>query len=253
MRFSIIVPSFNQHLYIEETILNLISIKENSAKSGNEIQLILIDNNSAEPTSSIIKKYKGSFDKIIIEEDQGQYDAINKGLKFVNGEYWTWLNTDDLIDETGFFKLTNILKQNLLIDYIYGGVNYIDEQSRLIKSFNAYALNLKTLVSKEPAVFQPGSFFKTAFTNKIKELQPYQCCFDYEYVLRCYKNNAVVYYCDFSVSKFRFYKQSKTGSITPVFIKEQLLISKIYGRKWYHFFTWFSYIRLVKHFVFPRK
>ena len=253
MIFSIVIPSFNQHLYIEETILNLIHLKEISAKTGNEIQLILVDNNSVEPTKSIIQKYKNNFDHLIIEADLGQYDAINKGLKLVNGSYWSWLNTDDLIDENGFLKLVGILKANPETDYIYGGVNYIDEQSKHIKTFAAFPLNLKTLVTKSPAVFQPGSFFKTSFTLKIKDMKPYRCCFDYEYVLRCYKNNAVVYHCNFSVSNFRYYKQSKTGSITPVFIKEQLVISKIYGRKWYHFLTWFSYIRLLKHFLFPRK
>jgi glycosyltransferase involved in cell wall biosynthesis len=253
MKFSIIVPSFNQHLYIEETILNLISIKELCAESGTAIELILVDNNSSEPTKSIIQKYQQKFDTVIIESDLGQYDAINKGIKKVTGTYWTWLNTDDLLDETGFLNLIEVIKQNPEIDYIYGGVNYIDEQSQFIKSFDAYTINLDTLVSKDPAVFQPGSFFKTAFTNKIKDLKPYRCCFDYEYVLRCFKNNAVVYHCNFSVSKFRFYNQSKTGSLTPVFIKEQLEISKIYGRKWYDFLTWFSYLRLVKHSLFPRK
>ncbi len=253
MTFSIIVPSFNQHPYIEETILNLISVKRAAEKKGINIQLVVIDNNSEEPTQSIIQKYKSDFNELIIEKDSGQYDAINKGLKKVTGNYWTWLNTDDLLDEQGFLKLAETLISKPEVDYIYGGVNYIDEKSNNIKTVNVFPLNFETLISKEPAIFQPGSFFKTDFTNKIIDIKPYRCCFDYEYVLRCLKNNAMVYACDFPVSKFRFYKESKTGSITTVFIREQLAISKEYGRKWYHFLTAFLYLRLLKHFLFPRK
>ena len=114
-------------------------------------------------------------------------------------------------------------------------------------------LNFDQLVTHEPSIFQPGSFFKKTFTDKIGLLKSYQCCFDYEFILRCIKNNAIVYQCDFSVSQFRYYKTSKTGSITPIFIKEQLLISHDYGRKWHHYLTLFSKLRLLKHLLFPKK
>jgi glycosyltransferase involved in cell wall biosynthesis len=253
MKFSIIVPSYNQHVYIEETILNLLQIKEKAAERKTDVELILVDNLSEEPTKSIIQKYASRFDAVVIEKDEGQYDAINKGLRLVNGDYWTWLNTDDLMEVEGFMALAELLRPKPDIDYIYGGVNYMDEKGKWIKTFPAYALSAEKMVAQDPAVFQPGSFFRTAFTKQIGGLKPYRCCFDYEYVLRCMRHQAKIRYCDFPVSRFRYYRQSKTGSITPVFIREQLQISAEYGRKWFSFLTWFSYVRLFKHFLFPRK
>lgn len=253
MLFSIIIPSFNQHDYIEATFKNLKMLKEQGQKRGISFQYILVDNNSVEPTKTLIQDYHVIFDIIKIEPDKGQYDAINKGLTLVKGDYWTWLNTDDLIDTEGFFRIADILKQNTNIDYIYGAIDYINETGQLIKHFPSYPIKYERLVARDPSVSQPGSFFRTAFTNKIGFLEPLRCCFDYEYILRCLKNGAVFHQCNFVAAHFRYYNLSKTGSITPIFIREQLQISRKYGRKWFHFLTGFSYLRLLKHQLFPRK
>jgi len=253
MKFSIIIPSFNQHAYIEETLKNAIDIKTSAGSKGFAVEILLFDSESGPEVQAIINRYRQALDLVEIKKDKGQYDAINKGIEQCTGDYWCWLNTDDLINAEGFFKLAGILQQNPAIDYIYGGVNYINEKGEVIKHYDSYALDFKTLYSHTPAVFQPGSFFKKAFTDTIGFLKPYQCCFDYEYILRCFKNKANIYCCNFVVSSFRFYNASKTGSIIPVFIKEQLQISKDYGRKPYHFLTAFSNLRLLKHALFPRK
>ncbi|MBL7921768.1 MAG: glycosyltransferase [Bacteroidia bacterium] len=253
MKFSIIVPSFNQEQFIGDTLRNLAEIKQKASAKGLEIEILVFDSESNTAVQEQINKYRQFIDFLEVEKDKGQYDAINKGILKCTGNYWTWLNTDDLLNVEGFFKLVDILKANTNIDYIYGGVNYINEKGEMTKQYHSYPLDFKILYSHTPAIFQPGSFFKKKFTDKIGLLKPYQCCFDYEYILRCFKNKAVIYCCDFIVSDFRFYKTSKSGSITSIFIKEQLQISKDYGRKFFHFLTPFSYLRLTKHFLFPRK
>ena len=250
--FSIIIPSFNQSDFIEYTLLNIVELKNRASSNGIKIEILLFDSCSNSTTQQIIGKYKSIFDILVVEKDKGQYDAINNGILKCSGDYWTWLNTDDLLNIDGFFKVVEILKINSSIDYIYGGVTYINEKGETLKTVDTWKLNLNELVTREPAIFQPGSFFKKSFSNKIGLLKSYQCCFDYEYILRCLKNNANVYQCNFAVSQFRYYTTSKTGSIMPIFIREQLIISKDYGRKWYHYLTSFSKLRLIKHFLFPR-
>lgn len=252
MKFSIIVPSFNQENFIEQTLHNLVELKALSALKNIQIELLLFDSESNAHVQTIIQHYKNNIDYIEIKKDLGQYDAINKGILKCTGDYWTWLNTDDLLDIEGFLKLANTLSKRPDIDYIYGGVTYISEHNQVIKAIATWNLSLKKLTTKDPAIFQPGSWFKKSFTNKVGLLQAYNCCFDYEYILRLLKNKAVFFKCDFPVSKFRYYSSSKTGSNTVQFIKEQLLISELYGRKWYHYLTFFSQLRLVKHFLFPR-
>ncbi|MDP3557266.1 MAG: glycosyltransferase [Bacteroidota bacterium] len=252
MKFSIIVPSYNQPDYIEETLKNIIDIKELAEKHLCTIEVLLFDSESNIQVINIIEKYKPYFDFVEIKKDKGQFDAINKGIQKCTGDYWTWLNTDDTLNIEGFYKMVAILKEKPSTDYIYGSINYINEKSEFIKTCHAFQVDKHIMISKEPSIFQQGSFFKTSFTKKIGLLKEYNCCFDYEYVLRCLFNNAIVYKCDFIVANFRQHAVSKTGSIVPVFIREQLIISKEYGRKFFHFMTWFANLRLIKHKVFPR-
>jgi glycosyltransferase involved in cell wall biosynthesis len=247
MKFSIIIPSFNQDQFIERTFENLKELKERAATDNVIIELLLFDNCSNEKVQNIIKKYNPVFDFIEIKQDKGQYDAINKGIAMATGNYWSWLNTDDLIDIEGFLKLVAILRNDNMIDYIYGGVRYINENEDFVKDIKAYDISLNRLINISPGISQPGSFFKKEFTDKIGILGNYSCCFDYEFILRILKNNGKIKACNFIVSNFRYYKDSKTGSIIPVFVKEQLKISKNYGRNVFSQLTLIAYLRLVKY------
>jgi glycosyltransferase involved in cell wall biosynthesis len=252
MKFSIIVPSFNQEHYIQQTLKNIVELKKQASAKGITIELLVFDSESNAQVQTILDQYRNTLDYLEVKKDQGQYDAINKGIVKCTGDYWTWLNTDDLLDVDGFFKVAAVLQQNPDIDYIYGSVTYIDERENVMKTVNAWNLTTESLVKQEPAIFQPGSWFKKEFTDQVGLLAPYACCFDYEYILRLLKYKAHFYKCDFPVSKFRYHAASKTGSNTVQFIREQRTISSLYGRKWYNYLSFFSKLRLVKHFLFPR-
>ena len=49
------------------------------------IEYIIIDGGSNDGTIDIIKKYQYKIDKVIIENDKGIWDAMNKGLKIAKG------------------------------------------------------------------------------------------------------------------------------------------------------------------------
>ena len=252
MKFSIIIPSYNQAEFIEETIMNTLEVKARARQIGQEVEILLFDSESNESVQQILNKYKDQLDVLEVKKDKGQYDAINKGIERSSGDYWTWLNTDDTLDVEGVLKLMIVLNEESGIDYIYGGIDYTNTAGEITRSFEAVPVDLKTMITAVPGIFQQGSFFRKAFTDGIGLLKPYNCCFDYEYVLRVLKAGGKMKVCRFKVANFRQHNASKTGSITPVFIREQLEISKAYGRKPFHFLTWFSHLRLIKHKLFPR-
>lgn len=248
--FSIIIPSFNQDKFIRETLENVVLLKKQAAQRNIQIQLILVDNCSNQETMNVINDQKEHIDNLIIEKDNGQYDAINKGLKFVRGHYWTWLNTDDLLDIDGFFKIAEITGKHPDIDYIYGTVGYIDENSKFYKSYSSGELNLERLINSDASISQPGSFFRTEFTHKIGELAAYRFAFDYEYILRCLKHHGKVYRSEDVVAYFRYYNTSKSGSKDHRFLQEQKQISKNYGRSFFSFLGFMLSIRIIKRKLF---
>jgi glycosyltransferase involved in cell wall biosynthesis len=228
MRLSVIIPSYNQIKFIEATMKNIVVIKQLCKEQNAELEVIVCDNCSDSEVQLIFEKYKNVIDILKVEADEGQYDAINKGLNYVTGEYWTWLNTDDLIDAKGFLEILNYLKTHTT-DYIYGDIETIDENGKSIATGSSGEFSLESLTHKDASISQPGSFFRTEFTTKIGLLSNYRFAFDYEYILRILKNNGVVIKLDTIVAQFRYYQESKSGSQDARFLMEQLQIAKLYG------------------------
>lgn len=250
MRFSIIIPSYNQYLFIEQTLDNLTDLKQKAKRLHIDIELLVIDNCSNTNVLAIIEKYRDQLDVVEINKDLGQYDAINKGIKLLTGDYWTWLNTDDLIDSDGFLKLAKTVSEHKWIDYIYGDIRLIDENNITISVLRSSELTMQRLTNNSAGIFQPGSFFRKEFTVKTGLLEVYNCCFDYEYVLRILKAGAKFYKCNFIVSSFRIHINAKSSKVVKQFIDEQLIISKIYGRKKISRLTLLLYARKLKRSIF---
>ena len=70
------------------------------------IEYIIIDGGSNDGTIDIIKKYQYKIDKVIIENDNGIWDAMNNGLKIAKGDIVGFLNSDDKYNQdTDNYKL----------------------------------------------------------------------------------------------------------------------------------------------------
>lgn len=248
--YSVIVPSYNQETFVKETLENLAQLKTKAREKGITVQTIVIDNCSEPGTLTIIQSYKSSIDVLVVEKDAGQYDAINKGLKLAKGDYWTWLNTDDLIDPEGFFAIVAHLEKQPDTDYIYGDVTYIDEHSKFERDSSTGALSLHKLLFEDASISQPGSFFRKGFTDRIGELSSFYFAFDYEYILRCLKNGAKVTKIDANVAFFRYYSASKSGRQDFRFIKEQLHINKLYGGRFFSRLSLLLRLRILKRKLF---
>ena len=85
------------------------------------IEYIIIDGGSNDGTIDIIKKYQYKIDKVIIENDKGIWDAMNKGLKIAKGNIVGFLNSDDTYNQNTL-KIVNNYFNNFKIDFLFGSV-----------------------------------------------------------------------------------------------------------------------------------
>src|SRR5688572_23620138 len=98
-RISIVTPSYNQGIFLEETLRSI--LLQNYA----DLELIVIDGGSKDNSVEIIKKYEPWITYWISEKDNGQSDAINKGFKKASGEIVAWINSDDLLTPGSLHKV----------------------------------------------------------------------------------------------------------------------------------------------------
>ncbi len=89
-KLSIITITYQAEKFLERTIQ---SILEQGHRP--EIEYVIVDGASTDGTLALIDTYRKDIDHVISEKDRGIYDAMNKGLQVVNGEYVLFLNAGD--------------------------------------------------------------------------------------------------------------------------------------------------------------
>ena len=93
--FSIITASYNSEKTISDTITSVLNL------DFNDFEYIIVDGNSKDKTVDIIKSFISKFEakgityKFISEKDKGIYDAWNKGIALSEGQWISFLGSDD--------------------------------------------------------------------------------------------------------------------------------------------------------------
>ena len=80
MKVSLITVCYNSESTIAETINCVLS------QNYSDIEYLVIDGGSTDNTLNIIEEYKSQIDFFISEEDNGLYDAMNKGIMNASGD-----------------------------------------------------------------------------------------------------------------------------------------------------------------------
>jgi glycosyltransferase involved in cell wall biosynthesis len=113
IKFSIITVTKNSEKYLEK---NILSLKEQIYKN---YEHIIIDSNSTDRTKKILKKYKSGL-KILSEDDNGLYDAMNKGIRLSSGEVIGILNSDDFYYPKALKIINDYFTKIPDIDFVFG-------------------------------------------------------------------------------------------------------------------------------------
>jgi glycosyltransferase involved in cell wall biosynthesis len=134
VRISVIIPVFNGAPYIEQ-ILN----KLNGALSPRD-EVILIDNNSTDGSSDIVKKINGSLSVPIVllhESKQGAAAARNKGLMDSSGKYVVFIDVDDEVESSRFAVQHDFLESNTEYEMVLGKTFRSDTKKTLPPYLNS--------------------------------------------------------------------------------------------------------------------
>lgn len=113
-KVSVVVPIYNVEKYIKKCLDSLVN------QTLQEIQIILVNDGSTDESGNIAKEYASKYTNKIIyleKENGGLSDARNFGMRYTEGEYIAFLDSDDYVENTMYEEMYNkALQENS--DYV---------------------------------------------------------------------------------------------------------------------------------------
>ena len=209
-RFQVVIPSLDQGRFIGAAVRSVL------AQSADvDVELVVVDACSTDRTAEEIDAALGTVRraraKVIREPDDGQSQAINKGMRHGSGEIVSWLNADDVL-LPGTLKRVDALFAELPSDVvaIYGDLRYIDEAGRPLSRFRAQPFRLGDVLWGRGYVPQPSTFVRRTAWEAVGGLrEDLSYAMDTDLWLRLCEVGRFVHVPEV-FSEFRFHPSSKT-------------------------------------------
>lgn len=156
-KLSVITPVFNGARFIDFCIRNVIE------QNCPDVEHIIIDGGSTDGTADIIRRYAEEYPHIrwISEKDQGQSDAMNKGIEMASGEILGILNVDDYYEPGALCEITERFRSLPEPTLLVGNCNVWDDAGRLQSINKPSKVSLVTLLMLYVPAFpgNPSAYF----------------------------------------------------------------------------------------------
>jgi glycosyltransferase involved in cell wall biosynthesis len=208
---SVITPVYNGERFIESCIKVVID------QACTDVEHIVVDGGSTDRTVEIIKRYAEKYPHIrwTSEKDEGQSDALNKGIGMAKGEVLAILNVDDFYEPKVVNRVSEMFRSLPEPSLAVGNCNVWDDKGNLIcvnkpKKLNLLDLLLGFRVNQFPV--NPSAYFY--HTSLHEEVGPYKVeehyAMDLDFLLRAVQV-ATVKYVDETWGNFRVDEGTKTS------------------------------------------
>jgi len=216
-RISIVTPSYNQGEFLEQTILSVVN------QNYPNLEYIIIDGGSTDNSVEIIKKNEKRLAYWISEPDKGQSDAINKGLAKCTGQFFNWLNSDDVLVENGLWNLARTILENSC-DVICGFHGYIGETYGLpSKDYRMFLGKTAEETIVNFIINQSATYYRLNVIRQLGGVNPkLHYVMDADLWIRYLLDHGIskVKLVDFPISRFRYHSSGKTIACKEVFLQE---------------------------------
>jgi glycosyltransferase involved in cell wall biosynthesis len=121
---SIVIPSFNQAAFLEETLRSIL------LQAYPRLELIVQDGGSQDGSVEILKRYAPWLAHWQSEPDGGQSDAINQGFQRATGDVITFFSSDDLYLPGALSEIARLWSEAPRAGAYVGAFQFMDEASR---------------------------------------------------------------------------------------------------------------------------
>ena len=138
--FGIVTPTLNAEAFLRSTLDSIWS----QAADDIAIDHVLVDGGSTDRTVEIAEGYPTRV--VVSTDDQGMYDAINRGLAMVSGSIVGYLNADDELTPGALAAVARALRSHPDAMWVMGRREYVDAEGRLLAPLQPVPFSLAEYV-----------------------------------------------------------------------------------------------------------
>jgi glycosyltransferase involved in cell wall biosynthesis len=129
LKISIVTPSYNHAEFLPKAIESVLG------QTGSfELDYVVLDGGSNDTTIDVLKSF-GSRLCWHSQEDNGQIDAINKGLLSASGDLVGWLNSDDLLLPGALQRVADAFLREPSAQWVFGDCIVVDRNGQEIRKW----------------------------------------------------------------------------------------------------------------------
>lgn len=152
-KFSIVIANFNSGQMLEECLSSVFS------QSYTNYEIIIADGGSTDESINIIKKNVDKLSWWCSEKDNGQSDAFNKGFSHAAGDYYFWLNADDLLMPNALADAATYLNKHKDCKWLTFNTIFVDSNRHVLFTNNGISWYSFLVKHLGPQVDAPTSIF----------------------------------------------------------------------------------------------
>jgi glycosyltransferase involved in cell wall biosynthesis len=193
------------------------------------VEHIVIDGGSRDDSLRILQRYRGGIAHLVSEPDRGAASAINKGLRLSTGEVIGWLNSDDRYRLGALGRVAAVMQAKPRKALCFGHCPIIDETGTEIRKpitrFKElfFPFSCRSMIQSINYISQPAMFFRrTALAAAGPLREEFRYAWDYEFVLRLWKQGGAVHVPGGALSEFRWHPGSLSGQGFVAQFQEEL-------------------------------
>ncbi|MDE6208312.1 MAG: glycosyltransferase [Lachnospiraceae bacterium] len=125
---SVIIPVYNVYRYLGICIDSILN------QTYDKLEIILVDDGSTDGSGELCDEYADKDSRVIVihQKNGGISSARNSGLDIASGEFITFVDSDDYLENHTYETLHNLIIDTGA-DMAYGNIQLVDEDNKLIE------------------------------------------------------------------------------------------------------------------------
>lgn len=204
---SIVIPCFNQGLYLEEALQSIMQCEDKSI-----YEIVIVNDGSTDPnTLNILKDLSTKGYNIIDQPNKGLGAARNTGIRVAAGKYILPLDSDNKIKPEYIYEGIKLLDKDPSLDVVYSDAEYFGEKKGIWESgeFNLQRLMIENYIDA-CAVFRKLTWEKVGGYDEKMPIMGYE---DWDLWLRIAFQNGKFAYINQMLFYYRYLSKSMIHSV----------------------------------------